>query len=41
MKMRIRFLLGLFMLVQFMITLPAQSRSEISCGQTITDDTVL
>jgi hypothetical protein len=41
MKVWIRFLFGSFVLVQFLAGLPAQSRSKISCGQTITEDTVL
>ena len=41
MKARSRFLLGLFVLVQFVVGLPAESRAEISCGQTITEDTRL
>ena len=41
MKVASRFLLGLFVLVQFGVGLPAESRAEISCGQTITEDTRL
>lgn len=35
------FLLGLFMLVQFVVGLPAESETTITCGQTITADTIL
>ena len=41
MKVGKRFLWGLFVLVQFAVGLPAESRSELSCGQTITEDTIL
>jgi hypothetical protein len=34
-------LLGLFVLVQFVVGLPAESEATITCGQTITEDTVL
>ena len=41
MKVASRFFLGLFLLVQFGVGLSAESRAEISCGQTITEDTTL
>jgi len=41
MKAGNRFFLGLFMLVQLGVGFPAESRAEISCGQTITEDTIL
>lgn len=34
-------ILGIFMLVQFRDGLPEKSRVEISCGQTITENTIL
>jgi hypothetical protein len=41
MKARNRFLIGFFLLIQFIFGIPAESRAEISCGQTITKDTIL
>jgi hypothetical protein len=36
-----RFLLILFILVQFVLIFPAESKADITCGQTITEDTIL
>lgn len=41
MKTSSRFLIGLFVLGHFGVGLSAESRAEISCGQTITEDTIL
>lgn len=41
MKARNRFFIGFFLLIQIIGGFPAESRAEISCGQTITEDTIL
>lgn len=41
MKAGRRLLLGVFVLARFVVGLPAESRAEITCGQTIMEDTVL
>src|SRR5512137_1412952 len=41
MKAGSRFLLVLFLLIQFVLVFPAESRPGITCGQTITENTVL
>ncbi len=40
-KARTPFLIGFFILVQFVVAFSVESRAEISCGQTITKDTIL
>ena len=41
MKTGSRLLAVLFLVTQFVVVLPAESRPEITCGQTITQDTIL
>ena len=41
MKTGSRLLAVLFLVTQFVVALPAESRPEITCGQTITQDTIL
>jgi hypothetical protein len=41
MKTASRFLLALFILIQFLFVFPAESKPAIACGQTITQDTIL
>ena len=41
MKTGSRLLAVLFLVSQFVVVLPAESRPEITCGQTITQDTIL